>query len=419
MEFSDEENQDVSSDEEIMDMEIDDDEYNELENTIYELIHEKINENPLMYSDPYFHEKIIDDIHELLYDEWEDAKIINQGENIYDYISQISENFFELYYPPRSSVNSDVFVNIDIDKITQTIELLKSLPQPAQKTLEWYQYRHNMLTAFNIWKVFSTESQRNSLIYDKCKQFNPNISERNNWYTGGSLQWGVLYESVSIMIYENKYNTRVADFGSIQHQTYECIGASPDGINVDPTSKRYGRMVEVKNIVNRDITDKPKEDYWIQMQIQMDTCNLDECDFIETRFKEYESETDYSEDTEQEWKGIILCFVYRDTLNTNPLYKYMPFGLTIPHEEWIANTKDELKDTMILYKATYWYLDEFSCILVKRNRLWFQAALPKILDTWDTILKERETGYEHRAPKKRNCELNVVKPICLLKLDHD
>ena len=52
-------------------------------------------------------------------------------------------------------------------------------------------------------------------------------------------------------------------------------------------------MVEIKNIVNREITGRPKEEYWIQTQIQMEVCDLDECDFVETRFKEYDSKEDY------------------------------------------------------------------------------------------------------------------------------
>ena len=46
-------------------------------------------------------------------------------------------------------------------------------------------------------------------------------------------------------------------------------------------------MLEVKNIYNREIRGIPKEEYWIQMQIQMETCDLDICDFLETRFLEY------------------------------------------------------------------------------------------------------------------------------------
>jgi putative phage-type endonuclease len=300
--------------------------------------------------------------------------------------------------------------------------VLKSLPQPTQKTTEWYEYRHNLLTASSIWKALSSESQRNSLIYEKCK---PLADEKSNWFGGGSLQWGILYEMVSVMVYEKKYNTRVADFGCIQHINHSFIGASPDGINVDPKSDRYGRMIEIKNIVNRDITDKPKEEYWIQMQVQMETCDLDECDFIETRFKEYESPEAYADDINQESKGVILCFLQRNVPDSKPIYKYMPLDLDMTYQDWIINTKDDFKDTLVLYTTTYWYMDEFSCILVKRNPNWFQSALPTILTTWETILKERKTGYEHRAAKKREVTqenhniTNVIKlkkNTCLVKL---
>lgn len=417
-------------------LQLSEEDFFELESTIHELIYDKINENPLLYSNPDFHENLLNDIHDWFYEDWIDTEVITQNISIYECIAQIVESFFGLYYPPRSDTNSDVTFSIYPPNTEQTIEYLKALPQPTQKTTEWYEYRHNLLTASNIWKVLSTESQRNSLIYEKCKPFNPFAAEKGNWHGGGSLQWGVLYEAVSIMIYEKKYTTIIADFGCIQHPKYKCIGASPDGINVDPESDRYGRMIEVKNIVNRDITDKPKEEYWIQMQVQMETCDLDECDFIETRFKEYDTPTAYAEDTAQEWKGIILCFLDRNVLNSKPTYKYMPLDLEINYETWIANTKEEVKDKLILYTTTYWYLDEFSCILVKRNPLWFHAALPKILDTWDTIVSERETGYEHRAAKKRavtNCQMNTDgtsnsyiisnlkqnTSVCLLKLDHD
>ena len=40
--------------------------------------------------------------------------------------------------------------------------------------------------------------------------------------------------------------------------------------------------VEIKNIVNREITGIPLEAYWIQMQVQMEVCDLD-LTFIESK----------------------------------------------------------------------------------------------------------------------------------------
>ena len=46
-------------------------------------------------------------------------------------------------------------------------------------------------------------------------------------------------------------------------------------------------------------------------------------------------------------------------------------------------------------------LDEVSCVLVLRNKLWFNEAVKKLDETWKTIEMERTTGCEHRAPRKR------------------
>jgi len=414
------------------------DEYIEFETTIHEMIFDELEDNCLSYSDPDFHDNLIADICDFFHDEWIDAELLNTNEHLYNHICQIVDSFFTIYeneFPERSIFDSNTFTETDISKHKTQIEYLQNIPQPKQKSVEWYQYRHELITASNIWKALSTESQRNSLIYEKCKPFNAFAVEKGNWHSGGSLQWGVLYEQVTLMIYEKKYNTEVCDFGCIQHKTHKCIGASPDGINIDVNSERYGRMIEVKNIVNREINGIPKEEYWIQMQVQMETCGLNECDFVETRFKEYDTETEYYDDTQHEWKGVILCFIERDVLNSKPTYKYMPLGLSDQDtKEWIIGKKDELKDTLILYTTTYWYLDEISCVLVKRNERWFNAAFPKILDVWDTIVRERESGYEHRAAKKRVANitynanddktttihnLKLSSNVCLVKLDHE
>ena len=46
-------------------------------------------------------------------------------------------------------------------------------------------------------------------------------------------------------------------------------------------------------------------------------------------------------------------------------------------------------------------LNIYSCVLVPRNKKWFESKIPKITEFWNIILKERVEGYEHRKPKKR------------------
>ena len=317
-----------------------------------------------------------------------------------------------------------------------------------QRSREWYEYRAGLITASNLWKVFShSQSVQNSLIYEKCKPFvmSSSINDQDEFQVQCQTQtsqtsvntctpfhWGNKYEPLSIKIYEKKYNTRVAEFGCIRHPEYPFIGASPDGINVDRSSPRYGRMIEVKNIYNRDITGIPKDEYWVQMQFQMETCGLTECDFIETRFKEYSTEYEfYENEFVHDTRGVILYFVDRESMimgNINPHYVYMPLDHSLEKEhldEWISMTKDSMKTKYHLYEVIYWYLDEFSCVLVELNKLWIHHVIPKVECFWQIICREKISGYEHRGAKKRTpVQKDESQPassnrICLIKLDSD
>ena len=72
-------------------------------------------------------------------------------------------------------------------------------------------------------------------------------------------------------------------------------------------------------------------------------------------------------------------------------------------------------------KNIYWRLDEMSCVLVLRNKIWFETAIPMMQSLWEIIEKERIAGYAHRAPKSRvascgNDTVPDVPPQCLVIL---
>lgn len=309
--------------------------------------------------------------------------------------------------PYVSKHNLIKFQNEDI--ISKQLTWLEAENTHQQQSDEWYNTRQNKLTASSMWKIFKSESTRNSIIFEKCS-----TKSKPKFY-GGPMEWGNKYEPISIMLYEKLYNTKVGDFGCITHKDYPYIGASPDGIVTDNTSPLYGRMLEIKNIVNRDITSVPKEEYWVQMQIQMEVCELECCDFLETRFKEY-SEDEFYEDYSNQYKGVILYFSKKikspeDSDAYKPHYEYYPFSIDYNKEhvnKWIAETEKKLKDEYILYSNYYYYLHEYSCVIVERNRKWFEHCIDAITNTWNTILKERETGFEHRASKPRSNSTTTI-----------
>jgi putative phage-type endonuclease len=382
-----------------------------LENA-FNITNDIIIQNPLIYMYPDYKERIIYQVYDILEEQIIHLYELNNIEN--DLLNVIDESFERIHkflLPIRSYnktfVRKHKYKYLSKEnfnwRISTKLNHINSKPQPQQKTDEWYENRHKLLTASNLWKIFSSESTKNQLIYEKCKPYDP--KKYNFVSTESTLHWGNKYEPISVMFYEKHYATKVADYGCLIHDKYHYLAASPDGIVINPDSKRYGRMLEIKNIVNREINGIPKMEYWIQMQIQMEVCNLNECDFLETRFIEYpdedafynDSDGTFSRTKDHDLKGIIIYF----TINEKPFYEYAPLEISEKaFENWQSNIMEKHKNATWI-KNIYWKLDEFSCILVLRNKLWFKHALPEIEKIWNIIQIEKENGYAHRAPKKR------------------
>lgn len=434
------------------------DECVEFHESLLLIMEEYINENPQIIMDAEFQQYFFEDVKQIFILQFEEELKKDDDHDMEDDIDEMiydTMDTFYSYFMPRRSYGDTCILNenIDYETIKTKIAYLKSIPQPQQRTPEWYLFRNNLITASNAYKAFGSDANRNQLIYEKCnsqlqllddevKRMPPEDQlevkeilidevkevERNKCVNVDSpLHWGQKYEPLSVMIYEKSYKTKVDDFGCIQHSKFSFLGASPDGINVDENSKRFGRMLEIKNIVNREIDGVPKKEYWVQMQLQMEVCDLDECDFLETRFVEYEDcnefirDGDFTKSLQDEQKGIIMYF----SKNGAPVYKFMPFDIVT--FEQFTNWQDSM---MVDYaditwiKNIYWRLDEISCVLVLRNKKWFRDNICKLDEIWKIIEKERKDGYEHRAPRKRssvNPEINNVKPDtgCLLRINKD
>ena len=382
------------------------------------------------FSDPHFHKKVELGVYELL--EVTFSNICGADLFMITYDMEIElesivdssiEDYFTSVVPLRSYSNSFIRQSFDVSRsrIEQNIEYLRSVPQHQQRTPEWYKRRNEMITASSAWKVFKSDSNINQLVYEKCNAAAALTSTSTSTSTTESLSsddadatstcdtivssvsapasasahaptptptkaqyvnvnsplhWGQKYEEISRMLYESKNKTQVGEFGCIPHSDYPFLGASPDGINIDPSSPLYGRMLEIKNIVNREIDGVPLEEYWIQMQLQMQVCKCEECDFLETRFKEYADEEEFLKDSASDFdnefhltnartlKGVFAYFI-KD--GGTPVYYYAPLYLTRKeYDTWCEEIIDKHTD-LVWIKNIYWYLDQYSCVLVLRN----------------------------------------------------
>jgi len=376
-----------------------------------QLMTEYVEEAPSCITDPDFRELLVEEIKELLFIHLEGVYYYNKYteeekecelEELIDYAYDL---FFDQVMPSPCVIENNAQDN---DILAVKLKRLADKPKHEQRTKEWYEYRYNLITASSAHKAFDSQSAKNQLIYEKCQPLNTEAKNTGSVNVEGPLHWGQKYEPVSVMVYEDMFQTKVADYGCIQHDIYKFLGASPDGIISDPTMPRYGRMLEIKNIVNREITGIPKREYWIQMQLQMETCDLDECDFLETKFTEYQSHSDFCKDgdflksAKGEKKGIVMYFSSKDG---KPHYVYKP--LNMDEGQFDGGWEEEqmhalLVENMTWIKNLYWKLEIISCVLVERNRKWFQDNVHILEELWKTIEAERISGYAHRAPKKRS-----------------
>ena len=408
----------------------------DVEELIIDEIAEYMKSNPLSIWRASFERDLIKDISTGLFEEWREDNLCEEYDlpEIQSWVKYAAEYYFktESDMPPRQGGRPLDFTPLRTAIIRNKLRIINALPTQQQKTQEWYETRYGLLTASNAWKAIGTEAQQNQLIVEKCvpfDKFREDCSRHGNLSQDNPMAWGQKYEPISALIYEKMNDTRLGEYGCIVHPKWQFLGASPDGINVNPDSTLYGRMVEIKNIVNRNIDGIPLDAYWVQMQIQMEVCDLEECDFVETRIKEYPTKYEFFE-SPNEWKGVVLTFLPRIKIDSSiqkhqppsqkPFYEYLllnPHDLTPGQtvESWTQSKKDQYPDS-VLSNGSYWGLDQYSCVLVKRNRTWFAAAIPRIERIWRIIEKERVAGCEHRVPKKR--EQKPAQPLgCIMNVE--
>ena len=316
-------------------------------------------------------------------------------------------------------------------KLQDHFDKLKNLPQPEQRTKEWFDYRHNRITASDTASAIDLNPYEpvESFILKKCDP-NHKFLDNENVYHGKK------YEPIATSIYEYIYNNKVIEFGALPSETYSILGASPDGICSSSTldykfSPLLGRMLEIKCVVQRKIYTSGKIAghicpfyYYCQVQQQLECCDLDKCDFWQCKIIEYKTRTEYLIDecndtihtinTNSEKieinnkikKGVILKFLPKswtpefdgDSIEWKSKFIY-PSNLLMNENEydsWIANILSnwqikysDIAETHYFEKIVYWKLKESHNVTIERDKIFFKNILPILNNTWNQVLYYR------------------------------
>lgn len=381
----------------------------EIKETVYDLIADYMERNILILRYPDYGKRIQRSIMVDIEALYVPVQSYINNINLDDIFGECLLLYTHVFSMPRYH-NNFVFTKMR-EAVDKQLERIKIIPQHVQNSAEWFERRWNLITASSAYKALGSQSLKNSLIYSKCRPIDK--SKYTNVNINSATHHGHKFEPLSTIFYERLYNTEISEFGCLLDQYTHILGASPDGINTKRDNDRYGYLLEIKNPVSRKLNGIPKMEYWVQMQFQMHVTQLHHCDFLETVFKQYESEEHFDADGTfsktllGKYKGVIVCF--HDGIK--PVYKYPPWDINKDDFEiWFENIIDE-STNLTWINNTYWYLDEYSCVTVLYNALWFKAAMPHFIDIWKIIREERITGYEHRKAKKRLKNPPIVSPI--------
>jgi putative phage-type endonuclease len=338
--------------------------------------------------------------------------------------------FLKVFYK-RYNLKKKTIVKIIYKYFTEKLHIqqkiidISKLKQPEQRTEEWYNMRYNMITASDAATVIGTKTQHiNEEELKKISKHSPFKSkndllktkiDRNDEFKGNKYtEHGQIFEPIASLIYEKINNTNIIEFGLIQHPNIEIIGASPDGIT------KEGIMIEIKAPYKRVINGIIPSNYWIQMQFQLEVCNLEICHFVEIKSLFYKNKEEYDKDTnnidlktkDNLDKGIIL----KCSDNNNNIYYYPntnEYKNTEELNKWVNNRIIYYKTIHETVEILYWKIDKYSCTEVKRDKNWFIKNLNLFKEFWKQIDYYKNNMEEYKK-KVIKTKINIQEDVCMI-----
>jgi putative phage-type endonuclease len=362
---------------------------------LFNIINDVFDNNDLEVDDLYDN-TIYEEIKMMVLETYSQINPITNSSDISDVEQQINN----LLYQRQNMVKDPIYCESDLLYLEAKIKHLALIPQPEQRSEEWYIFRNNRLTASDFYSVIDgSPSRRNELIMKKCGEEMP-------FLTNAAILHGIKFEDMAVKIYEKQNNVKVNEFGCLPHSTIPFFGASPDGIvSYDSENKNYvGRMLEIKCPKSRKITGIIPDGYFAQIQGQLEVCDLEYCDYLECDFQMYTSKEQFFEDDIRE-KGIIVEF-YDINLKKN-----LNYCATEDHiksydlfKQWEDSLITKIYDNEQLeyLTTTYWYLNKLNVVLVNRDKSYFTRNYGHIKQFWDDVLKYREIGLDSLKQIKKS-----------------
>jgi len=314
----------------------------------------------------------------------------------------------------------DDLIDAKTKETTEIVRKLMTIEYPEQRSPEWFALRDGRITASDGGCVIGENH------YEQPYKFLVKKVQRPPFENNMFCHHGTKHENVATSIYEYRMNVKVEEFGLVAHPKYSFLAASPDGIvgkyKLDGKSltKHIGTMLEIKCPFRRKIKQSGEIKgeicpiyYWVQVQLQLECCDLEECAFWQCDIQEYEDRDEFMRDTDENEpfrskltgfeKGCLIQMLpkdkiedikngkYLDVLYGSSKYLYPPKIEMSPMDcdiwiaESMANFNKLCPKGYYFDKIVYWKLATSNCSTIVRDRQWFKEKLPEFEKMWKYV----------------------------------
>ena len=295
------------------------------------------------------------------------------------------------------------------------VERLSASNQVTQRTPEWYRQSKTLLTASEFSNVLGTPRAVASLALQKVAPLSENLRQNTTACCTpemGPFDWGIRFEPVVKQVLERMGQVKLLEMGRLIHPENGRLAASPDGIIVGAAdADRIGRLLEIKCPITRKIDGTIPQDYWYQMQIQMEVTGIGECEYVEMSF-----ESGYKAHAYDETPGTCTPSLY-DEEHERPMYCGNLWLLQDPESlelkyAYTSAEKDDLEGVgWYVHETIPWHLKGMFRTVVLRNREWYASTLVKQEEFWKRVEDARQGLIEPPSPKKRGVVVQVCKIV--------
>ncbi len=286
-----------------------------------------------------------------------------------------------------------------------------------QRTPAWYIQASKVLTASEIGTLFGSPRARGQLVMSKAipptaeeieRRCSKQLTCPSEFMT--PFDWGIRFEPVVKQIYELKQRCQIADLGRLVHPVDQRIAASPDGLITvveEDGSPRLGSLIEIKCPITRGIIpNKVPEEYYNQMQLQLEVTGVPRCYYVEAKFRSRASKKVPVAEGEAMAAGVLWLVEHLDpeTGKETRRYVYGPVGagqLEEPPCHLIGQ-----HDAII--ERVPWELVGWHELEVQRSPSWWADMQAKLESFWADVEAARKGEFVVPAARARKVVAAVV-----------